>query len=73
MHRAVLDCGRDSEVFGWNVSCDAALYAKEAGIPTIVYGASDIIEAHGSGEKIVFQDVVDGAKALAAGIMRWCG
>lgn len=73
MHQAVLDCGRDSEVFGWNVSCDAALYAKEAGIPTIVFGASDIIEAHGSGEKIVFQDVLDGAKALAAGIMRWCG
>jgi acetylornithine deacetylase len=73
MHQAVLDCKRPSEVFGWNVSCDAALYAKVAGIPTVVFGPSDIREAHGADEKIRYQDIVDGAKALALAIMRWCG
>lgn len=73
MHQAVLDCGRASEVFGWNVSCDAALYAKLAGIPTIVFGPSDIVEAHGANEKIRWQDVLDGAAALALAIQRWCG
>ncbi len=73
LHQAVLDSGRKSEVYGWNVSCDAALYVKEAGIPTIVYGPSDIREAHGSGEKIKYSEVIDGAKALALAIMRWCG
>lgn len=73
LHQAVLDCQRPSEVFGWNVSCDAALYAKVAGIPTVVFGPSDIREAHGADEKIRYQDVVDAAKALALAIMRWCG
>jgi len=73
MQQAVLGVGRDSEVFGWNVSCDAALYAKEANIPTIVFGPSDIREAHGADEKVRMQDVVDAAKALATAIMRWCG
>ena len=73
MHQSVLDCGRDSDVYGWNVSCDAALYAKVAGIPTVVYGPSDIIQAHGKDESIVFQDILDGAKALALAIQRWCG
>lgn len=73
LHQAVLDCGRESEVYGWNVSCDAALYAKEAGIPTIVYGPSDILQAHGAGEKVLLQDLLDGAKGLALAIQRWCG
>ncbi len=73
MHEAALACGRPSDVFGWNVSCDAALYAKMAGIPTIVFGPSDIREAHGRDEKIRFQDVLDAGKALALAIVRWCG
>ncbi|NPV48629.1 MAG: ArgE/DapE family deacylase [Armatimonadetes bacterium] len=70
---AVQECGRASEVYGWNVSCDAALYAKMAGIPTVVFGPSDIREAHGRDEKIRYQDVLDCAKALALAIPRWCG
>jgi acetylornithine deacetylase len=73
LHQAVLETGRHSEVFGWNVSCDAALYARVAGIPTVVYGPSDIREAHGAGEKIRFQDILDGAVALALAVARWCG
>jgi len=39
----------------------------------VVFGPSDIREAHGADEKIRYQDVVDAAKILALAIMRWCG
>jgi acetylornithine deacetylase len=73
LNSAMLECGRPSEVYGWNVSCDAALYAKMAGIPTVVFGPSDIREAHGRDEKVKYDDVIDCAKALALTIPRWCG
>jgi len=73
LNGAMLECGRPSEVYGWNVSCDAALYAQMAGIPTVVFGPSDIREAHGRDEKVKYQDVLDCAKALALAIPRWCG
>ncbi len=73
LHGAITECGRVSDVYGWNVSCDAALYAKMAGIPTVVFGPSDIREAHGRDEKVKFQDVLDAAKGLALAIPRWCG
>jgi len=73
MNEAALSVGLESEVFGWNVSCDAALYAKEAGIPTVVFGPSDIRWAHGDGEKVRLQDIIEGAKALATAIANWCG
>ncbi|MBP8954353.1 MAG: ArgE/DapE family deacylase [Armatimonadetes bacterium] len=73
MHEAALGAGLKSEVFGWNVSCDAALYAKVAGIPTIVFGPSDIREAHGQGEKVRLADIISASKALAVAIANWCG
>ena len=73
LHSAVQECGRESDVYGWNVSCDAALYAKMANIPTVVFGPSDIREAHGRDEKIKFDDIIDAAKALALAVPRWCG
>lgn len=72
MHQAALDLGQPSEVFGWNVSCDARLYAKLAGLPTIVYGPSDIAEAHSTGEKIQYRELLAAAKGLALCAARWC-
>ncbi|HEY3396729.1 MAG TPA: ArgE/DapE family deacylase [Armatimonadota bacterium] len=73
LHQAALDCGHASEVFGWNVSCDARLYAKVAGLPTVVFGPSDIREAHSSSEKIAWSEVLAAAETLAQGLIRWCG
>jgi acetylornithine deacetylase/succinyl-diaminopimelate desuccinylase-like protein len=39
----------------------------------VVFGPSDIREAHGRDEKVKYQDVLDCAKALALAIPRWCG
>lgn len=73
VHQAALDCGLDSEVYGWNVSCDARLYAKLAGLPTVVFGASNISEAHSRGEKVLWSEVMAAAQGLAMVIVRWCG
>ena len=73
IHGGVTDCGIPSEVYGWNVSCDAALYAQMAGIPTVVYGVADISAAHGPDEKVRLDDLLNAAEGLAMGIMRWVG
>jgi len=73
LHQSVCDCGIPSEVYGWNVSCDARLYARLADLPTVVYGASDIREAHSDGEKVPWAEVVAGAEGLAWAVVNWCG
>lgn len=73
LHQSCLDCGLDSEVYGWNVSCDARLYSKLLKIPTMVYGPSDISYGHSDNERIEWNGVVEGAKALALALARWCG
>jgi len=73
MHEACRELGLPSEVFGWNVSCDARLYKCLADLPTVVFGPSDIRQAHAAGESIGIDEVLTGAKALALSIARWCG
>lgn len=73
LHRSALACGLESEVYGWNVSCDAALYAKLAGLPTVVFGPSDIREAHSNTEKIQWSQILESAQALALTVAEWCG
>lgn len=73
LQEACRAAGLASEVFGWNVSCDARLYAKIGGMPTIVFGPGSITEAHARGEKIDFNDVVKAAEAVARFVITWCG
>jgi acetylornithine deacetylase len=73
LHNAVRAFSLPSKITGWNISCDARLYAKLAGIPTVVFGAGDASFAHSSCERIRIGDIINGAKALALGIMLWCG
>lgn len=62
----------ESEIFGWNVSCDARLYNRVGGMPTLVFGAADILQAHSDGECVSMEELLDGARGLALGITRWC-
>ncbi len=73
VHAACQELGLESEVFGWNVSCDARLYKCLADLPTVVFGPSDIRQAHGKGESIGINEILTGAKALALSIAEWCG
>lgn len=73
VHQACQELQLGSDVFGWNVSCDARLYKCLADLPTIVFGPSDIRQAHGKGESIGVDEVLTGAEALALSVARWCG
>lgn len=70
---AVCDAGLEPDVFGWNISCDARLYAKVGGMPTIVFGPGSITEAHAKNEKIETAQIAQAAEILARFIIRWCG
>jgi acetylornithine deacetylase len=73
LHDSVLAAGMESEVFGWNVSCDARLYARVAGLPVVVFGPGDLATAHGPHEHIAVADIVDAACALTQFVQDWCG
>lgn len=73
LQMACIQSGLESEVFGWNVSCDARLYARLGKMPTMVFGAGSILDAHARGEKIAFDDLVKSSEAIARFIVRWCG
>jgi acetylornithine deacetylase len=64
--------GFPSEVFGWNVSCDARLYARRAGLPVVVFGPGDIAQAHSRGERIEIAQILDAAVCLVRFIADWC-
>lgn len=69
---ACRETGLNSEVFGWNVSCDARLYSRIGNMPTMVFGAGSIIDAHARDEKIAFDDLKKSAEAMVRFLIRWC-
>ncbi len=73
LHAAARASGLASEVFGWNVSCDARLYARVANLPVVVFGPGDLATAHGPHEHFAVADMVDAACALTQFVQDWCG
>ncbi|MCX8052905.1 MAG: ArgE/DapE family deacylase [Armatimonadetes bacterium] len=73
LEKATQESGICSETFGWNVSCDARLYAKVGGMPTIVFGPGSVSEAHARGEKIAMSDIKKAAEAIVRFVVDWCG
>ncbi len=73
LQEACRGAGLDSEVYGWNVSCDARLYSRIGNMPTMVFGAGSITDAHARDEKIVFGDLMKAAEAMAGFLVAWCG
>jgi acetylornithine deacetylase len=73
LESACRSAGLASEVFGWNVSCDARLYALRAGIPAIVFGPGDIADAHSDHERIALSDIKSASVALALWLVEWWG
>ena len=72
LNEAVMEYDPGSEIFGWNVSCDARLYSRLADLPTVVFGAADISEAHSDHERVSMAELLNGARGLALGIANWC-
>lgn len=50
--------------YGWNVSCDARFYHNLLGLPTVIFGAGSLSDAHSNREKIALDDIIKGCKIL---------
>lgn len=57
---------------GWNASCDARLFFHRGGMPTLVFGAGDLGQAHSLDERIDMADIIRAAEVLARFLERWC-
>ncbi len=73
MQSAAQTAGLNSEIFGWNVSCDARLYNKLGGMPTVVFGAGSLSVGHSNNEYVELQQILDAATATALFLVEWCG
>ena len=71
-HAATLDTDARDEIIGWNVSCDARLFAKVGDMPTVVFGPGRIKDAHSDREKLDLADMVTAAETLVRFIEKWC-
>lgn len=63
----------DGTPLGWNVSCDARLYATVGEQPVVVFGAGNIAHAHAVGEEIDLDELERGARVLADFVRAWYG
>jgi len=75
--QALADAARDvhgeDDIRGYLASCDARLLYHRAGIPTIVFGPGDLLEAHARDESIDVDEVAEAARILARFVVEWCG
>jgi acetylornithine deacetylase len=71
-HRATLLTSAQETVTGWNVSCDARLFARVGDLPTVVFGPGRVEDAHSEDEKVEFSRVVAAAETLVRFIEIWC-
>jgi acetylornithine deacetylase len=62
-----------AEIIGMTASCDARLFYHRGGMPTVVFGPSDISFAHAAHEQVNVADLVLAAQILADFMMDWCG
>lgn len=63
----------DTRIRGMIASCDARLFNKVGGMPTLVFGAGDIDQAHSAGESVEIQNILNCSCALFDLVGRWCG
>jgi acetylornithine deacetylase len=73
MVRSAQAAGIETRVRGMIASCDARLFNRVGGMPTIVFGAGDIDQAHSSGESVSLEELALEASALFHMACAWCG
>lgn len=69
-HRAVL--GQDVKYVGATYGSDLRLFTNHAGIPAVLYGPGDVLDAHTVNESIAIDEILSAVKVLALMIMNWC-
>ncbi|WP_434579002.1 M20/M25/M40 family metallo-hydrolase [Pseudomonas sp. Z5-35] len=60
---------RGAPIYAWRASCDARHYAHEANVPTAIFGAGSLGDAHSSHERIEIDQMRIGIKALSLFLM----
>ncbi|MEM1248476.1 MAG: ArgE/DapE family deacylase [Acidobacteriota bacterium] len=65
--------GRRPACVGVPYGADMRLLDRHAGIPTVMFGAGDVRDAHGPAERVRAQDLVALARTLARFYVRYCG
>jgi acetylornithine deacetylase len=71
-HTATKETDAREDITGWNVSCDARLFAKIGGMPTVVFGPGNIQSAHSAEERVSLSEIVTAAETLIRFIEKWC-
>jgi acetylornithine deacetylase len=60
-------------VEGMTYGADMGLLSSLAGIPTVLFGAGDIRQAHRPDESVAIRELVELARVLALTVLRFCG
>ncbi len=72
MVRSARNAKIDTRVRGMIASCDARLFNKVGNMPTIVFGAGDIDQAHSQGERVEVLDIMKCSCSLFDFVCNWC-
>jgi acetylornithine deacetylase len=72
-HRAAESLLGPRPLEGWVASCDARLFFHRGGMPTLVFGAGDLGQAHALDERVEMDDILRAAEVLARFLTDWCG
>jgi len=73
MGASVASAGLDATPKGWISSCDARLWRKVGGMPTVVFGPGTLKSAHSDNESVKIADIQTAARALVMTAIDWCG
>jgi acetylornithine deacetylase len=70
-HEAVV--GVPPSIFGVPCGTDLRLFTRHAGIPAVLYGPGNVINAHAADEFVSLDQVITCTKVLARTMLTWCG
>jgi acetylornithine deacetylase len=69
---SLVNADLDASPTGWVASCDARLFARVAGMDTVVFGPGDLALAHSERERLDLADLETAAATLVRFIIDWC-
>jgi acetylornithine deacetylase len=64
--------GTAASVFGIPAGTDLRLFTRHAGIPTLMYGPGNVVNAHAADEHVSISQIVTCTKVLARTMVDWC-
>lgn len=65
--------GQGPVIAGMTGGADMRLFQRFGGMPSVMYGAGDAIEAHAPDESIAIDDLLTATRTIATLLCDWCG